>query len=59
MQLPYAIRKIMNLSPHNGTYFRYNMLKKLARMLLLKSKFMGDNPPSNPEKHGSTPCPIL
>jgi hypothetical protein len=39
---------------HTGTYFRYNMLKKIARMLPLKIKFIGDNPSSEPKKPGST-----
>jgi hypothetical protein len=35
--------RVMYLITHNGIYFRYNMIKKIARMLLLKCHLIGDN----------------
>jgi hypothetical protein len=34
--------RVMYLITHNGTYFKYNMIKKIARGLPLKSKLIGD-----------------
>jgi hypothetical protein len=34
--------RVMYLITHNGTYSRYNMIKKIARVQLLKGKFIGD-----------------
>jgi hypothetical protein len=36
--------RVMSLITHNGTYFRYNKIKKIARVLSLKINFIGDIP---------------
>jgi hypothetical protein len=34
--------RVISLMTHNGTYFKYNRIKKLARGLSSKSNFIGD-----------------
>ncbi len=40
----------MYLITHNETYFRYNKIKKIARVLSLKGNFIEDKVASEPEK---------